>query len=330
MKIVLVDNGGKIPAIKYGGTERVIWGLGKMLSSLNHTVIFLVPEGSYCDFAEVLFYDPLKSLDEQIPQDVDLVHVHFKLKENISKPYLITIHGNYDDEEPFDKQSVFLSKDHAARNNSNVFVYNGLDWDDYPKVNLNLDREHYHFLGKATWKVKNALGAYSIAHKGNLNLKVLGGKKWSEYNLKKGFKYLFNSKIEFLGMVDNDQKMNICSKSKGLIFPVRWHEPFGLAVIESFYCGSPVFATPYGALKELINEDVGFTSFHENELINAVNQANYSPKHCHEYARDLFNSEVMTKNYLKLYEKVLNGELLNSTNPYLIDRNNRGILAYER
>ena len=47
---------------------------------------------------------------------------------------------------------------------------------------------------------------------------------------------------------------SLLNASRGLIFPVRWHEPFGLAVIESLYFGCPVFATPYGALPELVQE----------------------------------------------------------------------------
>lgn len=329
MKIVLVDTGGKIPALKYGGTERVIWGLGKALSQLNHQVTYIVPEGSYCDFAKVITYNPLKTLNEQIPSEADLVHFHFKLKEAISKPYLVTIHGNYDDQDEFDQQSVFLSKNHATRHNSEVYVYNGLDWDDYPKVKLNLNRDYFHFLGKATWKIKNALGAYSISQKSNVPLKVMGGKKWSEYNLKKGFKYLFNPNIDFCGMVDNDQKMNICSQSKGLIFPVRWHEPFGLAVIESLYCGSPVFATPYGSLKELVIDEVGFTHTQESKLVDAVKNREFSPIRCHEYARDLFNAKVMTQNYLQLYERVLNGDALNITAPKLKDRKDLELQAYQ-
>ncbi|MFD1063444.1 glycosyltransferase [Winogradskyella litorisediminis] len=319
MKIVIVDNGGKIPALKYGGTERVIWGLGKTLNQLGHKVVYLVPEGSYCDFADVLFYDETKSFEAQIPDDADVIHFNFKVNPELSKPYIITIHGNYEDDTFFDRNSVFLSKNHAERYNAETYVYNGLDWDDYPEVNLNLERTHYHFLGKATWKLKNALGAYSIAQKAKINLKVMGGKKWSEYNLKYGKKFLLNSKIDFLGMVDNEEKTKVALHSKGLIFPVKWHEPFGLAVIESLYCGSAVFSTPYGALNELVTTDVGFTSNRQSELILAIAEADFSPKVCHEYARENFSAKVMTKNYIQLYEKAINGEALNKNQPHLKD-----------
>ncbi len=49
-------------------------------------------------------------------------------------------------------------------------------------------------------------------------------------------------------------------RSKGLIFPVLWNEPFGLAAIESLYAGAPVFGPNYGSIPELINEKTGYTS----------------------------------------------------------------------
>ena len=67
------------------------------------------------------------------------------------------------------------------------------------------------------------------------------------------------SACTFLGQVDDITKKYVIERSQGLIFPVKWHEPFGLAVTESLYLGAPVFATPYGSLPELVNEEVDFS-----------------------------------------------------------------------
>jgi len=55
-------NTGLIPVKLYGGTERVIYSLGKELVKLGHDVTYLVKEGSYCNFAKVLFIDTKKLL----------------------------------------------------------------------------------------------------------------------------------------------------------------------------------------------------------------------------------------------------------------------------
>jgi hypothetical protein len=51
---ILFVNHAPIPVFAYGGTERVIWDLGKSLVGLGHRVSYLVPQGSHCDFAQVL------------------------------------------------------------------------------------------------------------------------------------------------------------------------------------------------------------------------------------------------------------------------------------
>jgi hypothetical protein len=51
---VLIVNRHRIPVFAYGGTERVIWDLARSLTRRGHTVTFLVPKGSRCDFARVL------------------------------------------------------------------------------------------------------------------------------------------------------------------------------------------------------------------------------------------------------------------------------------
>jgi glycosyltransferase involved in cell wall biosynthesis len=317
----------KIPAILYGGTERVIWDLGKCLYDLGHQITYLVAGGSVCPFANVLFYDAHKSLNQQIPDDVDLVHLQFSPNEEIKKPYLATIHGNIPFGMALDKQCVFVSKNHAERHGSQQFVYNGLDWDNYPKVDLKSKRESFHFLANAAWKVKNLKGAIELTKNANQKLTVLGGYR---FNFRMGWRFTFDTHIRFKGMVDNHKKAGLLNKSKGLIFPVLWHEPFGLAVIESLYFGCPVFATPYGALPELVNNRVGVLSNQKSVLVDALKKSeSFDKKTCHEYAQEQFSAIKMTKNYLKFYEKVLNGEVLKENKPTLLKRQEEKYLAFE-
>lgn len=311
MNICLVNHGAKIPALKYGGTQRVVWSLGKELHQLGHEITFLVPEGSSSDFGKVQYLKPDVDLNKQIPPETDIVHLHFKPEVELSTPYLVTMHGNSKPGEEMDLNTVFLSENHALRNNSGTFVYNGLSWDDYPKPDIDLPRKDFHFLGKASWKVKNSVGAIKIATQSGAGMHVLGGKRWSGRNLKNGFPYFLNKNIRFHGFVDNDAKIRVMEKSKGLIFPVQWHEPFGLAIIESLFAGCAVFGTPNGSLKELVPSEVGFLGSSEKEIVDGIQSFDYDPRKCHEYAFDMFNSRKMALAYEQLYEKVLGGENLN-------------------
>lgn len=320
MNILLVLNETKIPALLYGGTQRVMWYLGKELSLMGHRVSFLAKKGSVCPFAKVLAYNPARPVADQVPDEIDIVHFNNGVPENFSKkPYIVTFHGNAIST-PIGRNAVFVSRNHAARFGSESFVYNGLDWSDYGALNTTEQRTYFHFLGNAAWRVKNVRGCISMIRKmPHERLYVLGGYR---INLKMGIRITLTPpcKVSFKGMVGGEKKIQYLQHSRGLLFPVLWDEPFGLAITESLYCGSPVFGTCHGSLPELVNSEVGFLSNHQAELIRHIRENyDYSPQLCHEYAGDLFNSKRMAMAYLKKYEQVLNGECLNNTPPHPVN-----------
>ncbi len=310
---ILIVNPSKIPALLYGGTERVIWYLGKELNKMGHKVSYLVAADSECDFADVIFIDTQKSLNSQIPEDIDIVHFNFPVDEEIDKPYVTTIHGNSSEGQEFHENTIFVSSNHAKRHNSKSFVYNGLDWSDYGKPNFTNERKYFHFLANAAWKVKNVKGAISACKLSGEKLAVLGGNR---LNLKMGFRFTTSTKAKFYGMVGGQEKNALLSQSKGLIFPVLWDEPFGLALTESMFLGCPIFGTPYGALPELVGPEEGFLSESITELSIAMEDVGiFNKKYISEYARERFNSKVMAIEYLNKYEIVLAGKNLNSSKP---------------
>jgi len=316
---ILIIYSGKIPTPKYGGTSRDIWYLGKELIKMGHRITFLVGAGSQCDFAKIIPLDPELSLASQIPEDVDLVHSHIPIWEPLPKPYMITLHGNSNDEREHDINTTFISRDHAKRFGSHVFVYNGLGLEEYGRPQLDNPRKYLHFLGKAAWRVKNLKGCMNIARASGYPLRVLGGYR---VNLKMGMRITLDPRIRFEGMVGGETKNRLINGSKALLFPVRWNEPMGLAVVESLYFGCPVFGTPYGALPELVTSEFGKLSNKQSELVDALGHVEeYDRKKCHEYVCDNFASIHMAQNFLPLYEKVLNGESLNPRAPKLVNPN---------
>ena len=305
---------GRLPALKYGGTERVIWYLGKELVKMGYRVSYLAGRGSYCDFGNITEINPDIPVENQTDPNADILHFQRELSVPVNRPYIVTIHGNIRHTMNLDPNTVFVSRDHACRHNSMSYVYNGLDWDDYGRdISLDKSRSYYHFLGKAAWRVKNVKGAINIVKKlPDGKLYVLGG---TRLNMKMGFRFTTTPRASFFGMVGGEEKNSLLNGSKGLIFPVRWSEPFGLAITESLYFGCPVFGTPYGSLPEIVTPDVGFLSNSESELARHIKETPYNTRRCHEYACDMFNSRLMAEAYIKRYEKVLNGETLNPEPP---------------
>ena len=78
MRILIIHN-AKLPVKLYGGTERMVWSLGKELSKMGHEPVFLVKSGSYCDFAKVIYTDENKSIIDQIPDD-SIWHIFLQAK----------------------------------------------------------------------------------------------------------------------------------------------------------------------------------------------------------------------------------------------------------
>jgi glycosyltransferase involved in cell wall biosynthesis len=315
MNVIIVCE-SKIPALLYGGTERMIWWLGKELVALGHSVTYLVDSGSECHFAKVIFRDSTVPVEDQIPEETDVVHFLHPVPGFDKRPNIQTIQGNYGKDTKFSVNSVFVSGNHAQRHNAEAFVYNCLDPEEFGKPDFNVRRDSFHFLGKAAWRLKNVKGAINVATKAGERLDVLGG---TRLNFKMGFRFTPNLNVRFRGMVGGEEKNSYLRKSKGLIFPVRWHEPFGIALIESLYFGCPVFGTPYGSLPEIVTQGFGVLSDSESKLAEAVKAVDdFDRKACHEYICDRFLAKDMAKSYLALYEKVAAGASLNKQTPCLL------------
>lgn len=206
MNILIVTN-LHIPFQKYGGIERVLWWLGKALVELGHNVSYLAEKSSYSEFASVYPYNPELPIDEQIPDGIDVVHIHFPTNQEITKkPYLFTAHAITESGQVFDKNYVFISKEHARLNNSDVYVYHGLDSDDYGQPVLTNKREYFHFLGKAKTAHKNIKGAINVTKLAGENLAVIGGSRLF-LRPPPRFRFTPDRHVKFFGMLGGEKKI---------------------------------------------------------------------------------------------------------------------------
>ncbi|MDO5090906.1 MAG: glycosyltransferase [Cardiobacteriaceae bacterium] len=300
-----------IPPVDYGGTERVIWALMLGQQALGHEVRVLTKNAAKKPFLQR--FDPAQPLDAQVDGWADVVHFHWPYADDIATPFLCTQHINAGKATPLPQNTVFLSQKHAAIHDAECFVYNGLYWADYGEVSWDTPRHGIHFLAKAANSNKNIRGAVRIARKAGLPLHVLGGKRVSL----KSHKYAYLGRdLTFYGMVGDVQKRALLSRSQALLFPVLWHEPFGLAIIESLYYGCPVVASAYGSLPELLHDAIGIADNRESALIDALHDlARFDRRECHVYAKTRFDHLTMSRAYLDCYARVLDGETLNPHPP---------------
>lgn len=308
MKIVF-QHSGVLPVKKYGGIERILfWHMVELAKRGHQVVLFGHQDSQVQKFGIELKKMPesLERFEEQIPKDTDLIHLTYNFtpkKRDI--PCLINIQGNGQIGERFSLNTVFVSRKHAENHGSDVFVYNAVDLNEYPFEDREFSLGNLLFLAKGSWSVKNLKHCIWLAKKSKLKLHIAGGRNWIPSRFVKPY-----------GMVGGEHKLQLLQDTDALLFPVRWHEPFGIAIIEAMACGSPVFGSCYGSLPELIKEFCGKTfSNKEDMLAHLQSEPRYNRREIRDYIEKNFSISRLTDDYVRLYEKILAGETLNKKEP---------------
>jgi glycosyltransferase involved in cell wall biosynthesis len=118
-----------------------------------------------------------------------------------------------------------------------------------------------------------------------------------------------NGLAEYFGLVDNKTKIELIKNCKAVIACPKptWIEAFGLYAIQANAYGKPVLALANGGLNDIIvNQTNGFLAKTPLELEGYVNKIyECSPESCRRRVENLFTDEIMTKNYLEIFEKVM-------------------------
>jgi glycosyltransferase involved in cell wall biosynthesis len=295
---------GALPVRRYGGTERVIVWLARGLRELGHEPVVVARAGTELPPFPVhelpaatirqMQTDNGFRLDPWLPTDMDVVHFHSPVAGSLELPNLTTIHGNG---EPgsFGPTDVFVSRDHMRRMRGDNFVYNGIDPADYEFRREKTDQ--LLFLGLASRRVKGADRAIRVAKLADRRLLIAGGRGLA-----------FDRRISWGGLVDDAQKREYLAGACALLNPIRWQEPFGLVVIEALVSGTPVLASPLGAMPELVTPNVGALCEADEEFVEAIDRIDeWDPDVCRQRVLEGFTHTVMAGNYVTLYQRAVGG-----------------------
>jgi glycosyltransferase involved in cell wall biosynthesis len=77
--------------------------------------------------------------------------------------------------------------------------------------------------------------------------------------------------IRYVGEVSQEEKVRLLADARCTLFPIRWNEPFGLVILESLACGTPVLAFNEGAVPEIIDHGrTGFICEDETDMAEAI------------------------------------------------------------
>ena len=123
-----------------------------------------------------------------------------------------------------------------------------------------------------------------------------------------GEPHLNSPNMEFVGVVNFEERSKLMSKAKATFVTSLYNEPFGSTVIESLLCGTPVISTDWGAFTETVQHGlVGYRCRTMEQFYWATkNINNIKPINCRNYAVENYSMTRISKMYEEYFESLLN------------------------
>lgn len=187
-----------------------------------------------------------------------------------------------------------------------TYVCNGINPEDYQFSEQKSD--YLLFLGNLS-KGKGIHHAIEVAERTQQNLIIAGPiHDYALFDQEIMPKLNTNPKLRYVGEVGGQYKQDLLKQAKCTLFPVTWDEAFGLVMVESMACGTPVFGLNNGAVAEVLR---GFPNMLCHSVVEMVEKVKSeplpAPKQLRQYVIDHFSVAVMTDRYLEIYQTVLRG-----------------------
>jgi glycosyltransferase involved in cell wall biosynthesis len=325
-----------VPPPLYGGSEEVVDGLARGLTELGHDVrLFTVGESTCPVHREHLYpsgIEPFWATDGEAAHvlaaydalgDVDVIHDHTLVGPLLAQgsglphpPVVVTVHS---DVTPITARIlgavsrvatvVAISASQARRAHGvriDAVVHHGIDLQAYSPGPG--DGGYLLFVGRMS-PDKGVDVAIRIARRAGLPLRIV-----AKTHEPAEIAYFEEVIRPLLGPDDEPpvelaqpERTRLMQHAIGVINPIRWPEPFGLVMVESLACGTPVVAFPRGAAPEIVRPGVtGFLPVDEDQAITSVSAiATLGRRACRQDAEQRFSLQRMARDYERLYRRAL-------------------------
>lgn len=325
-----------VPPRYYGGTERVVYNLCKGLTEAGIDVTLfasgdsivpgelvpVVPEA--LRLAKTPITDPLpynlKMLADVAARahEFDVIHNHhdywmLPLTEMSTTPVVTTLHGRMDIPHIHAAFNSYPKAHYVSISDAQRRPMSHLRWMSTVLHGIEADRFAFHpepgkylaFLGRMS-RDKRPDWAIEIARRSGVPLKMAakiegaGDQAFYEAHVKPKVDGKF---IEYVGEISDAEKSEFLGNALGLVFPIDWPEPFGLVMLESLACGTPVLARPCGAAPEVLcNGVTGYMDSSVEELARRVEDLEKIDRRgCRQWVEEKFSLKRMTEGYIHVY-----------------------------
>lgn len=328
----------RVPPALYGGTERVVSALTEELVRRGHEVTLFASGDSQTGATLVPIVKQALRLDPAVidPQaymllqlglvferaaDFDIIHSHLDyyalpFSRFVPTPVVTTLHGRLDlpDLVPIYRhyhEAALVSVSDSQREPLAwarwlATVYNGLDLTRFP-YKERAPGDYFAFIGRISPE-KNLEGAIAIARQTGIPLRIAAkvDKVDRNYYEARIAPLIDGHLIEYIGEISDAEKADFLGPAYALLFPVRWPEPFGLALIEALAYGTPALTLRYGATPEIIEDGVtGFIRVTEEELMAAAMLVpSLNRRACRRVVEERFSAAAMATGYEAVYRSL--------------------------
>ena len=247
----------------------------------------------------------------------DLIHNHFDFlplsySRLIKPPMLTTIHGFSSSAilpvfERYDGKVHYVSisnTDRSPRLRYIATVHHGVQVDRFTfheqagDYLLFFGRIHHD---KGTWE------AIQIARCAGRRLLISGIIQDRDYFEARIKPFIDGRQVEYLGSSGPAERDRLLGGAFALLHPINFAEPFGLSVVESMLCGTPVVAFSRGSMPELIEPGrSGFLVDTVEEAVGALEKVGAIDRHaCRRWAEERFSADRMVEDYIQVYRRIL-------------------------
>lgn len=329
-----------IPPKKYGGIERIVHFLTEELVKRGHDVT-LFASGDSKTKANLVSVVKKGLISQKIPwhdwwwnnfnfavafemaREFDILHSHWNIlganfQRLVKTPVLHTFHNipktddcrwKIFDYYKKDINSVFISKSEKrncpVKFKKNWVIYNGINLNQF-KFNPE-PKDHFIWIARVS-KVKGIENAILAAEKLGVKLLLAGQiQPMMEDYFKTKIKPRLTKKIRYIGELSQKELSDFYGKSLACLYPIEWEEPFGLVMVESMACGTPVIVFDRGSAKEVVEDGkTGFVVKNVEEMIKAMKKIDQiERKACRERVEKFFSYQRMVSDYEKVYQEIL-------------------------
>lgn len=253
----------------------------------------------------------------EMSDSFDLIHNNFDYlpltySRLIKTPMLTTIHGFSSPSiipvfKKYDATNHYVSisnSDRSSELNYLATVYNGVKEESFE---FNPEGGDYLLFFSRIHPEKGTYESIQIAKKSKKRLIISGIIQDENYFNEKVKPYINGDDIIYIGSSGPEKRNKLLGNALALLHPISFEEPFGLSVVESMFCGTPVIAFDLGSMPELIEDTkTGFIVNNIDEASEALKQIKWlDRKYISRYSRNKFSVSRMIKEYLKVYKTIL-------------------------